>query len=190
MIVIAVPIILFCVVLMTMYCLYQQYQRHSRPYAPPPDVDTSLLMPEEPQSLRELYDWSQSGSGSGLLCSQAFDVLGLVWFSFSLHQNTYFGSDCLWYGTGYPVLAKFNKTLYICCCCFVHDNKKYRALFPVDSSFFDLSYFNQKGVFGKITNLKMISCKFLYSQCWSFMQSAVIGMFHNERNKTVDRAVL
>ena len=73
MIVIAVPIILFCVVLMTMYCLYQQYQRHSRPYAPPPDVDTSLLMPEEPQSLRELYDWSQSGSGSGLFNSQALE---------------------------------------------------------------------------------------------------------------------
>ncbi|XP_076459416.1 TGF-beta receptor type-1-like [Babylonia areolata] len=66
MIVIAVPIILFCVVLMFMYCLYQQCQRHNRPYAPPPDIDTSLLMPEEPQSLRELYDWSQSGSGSGL----------------------------------------------------------------------------------------------------------------------------
>ncbi|KAK7506299.1 hypothetical protein BaRGS_00002411 [Batillaria attramentaria] len=66
MVVIAVPIILVCVVLMTTYCLYQQYHRHNRPYAPPPDVDTSLLMPEEPQSLRELYDWSQSGSGSGL----------------------------------------------------------------------------------------------------------------------------
>lgn len=65
MVVIAVPIILVCFVLMTTYCLYQQYQRHSRP-PPLPDVDTSLLMPEEPQSLRELYDWSQSSSGSGL----------------------------------------------------------------------------------------------------------------------------
>lgn len=71
MLVIAVPIILFCVVLMTVYCLYQQFQHHNRPYAPPPDIDTSLLMPEEPTSLRELYDWSQSGSGSGWFCTKA-----------------------------------------------------------------------------------------------------------------------
>lgn len=66
MVVIAVPVILICVVLMTVYCICQQRYRRSRPYAPPPDIDTSLLVPEEPTSLRELYDWSQSGSGSGL----------------------------------------------------------------------------------------------------------------------------
>ncbi|XP_076460228.1 TGF-beta receptor type-1-like [Babylonia areolata] len=66
MIVITVPVVLLCVVLVTLYCVYQQYHRHSRPYAPQPDVDASLLMNEEPQSLREFYNWSQSGSGSGL----------------------------------------------------------------------------------------------------------------------------
>ncbi|KAL8610512.1 hypothetical protein ACOMHN_060432 [Nucella lapillus] len=67
MMVIAVPVVLLCVVLVSLYCLYQQCQRRGRPHAShAPDVDASLLMNEESQSLRELYDWSQSGSGSGL----------------------------------------------------------------------------------------------------------------------------
>ena len=65
MVVIAMPIVLLCGAAVAVYCVCQKYSCHHQ--SPPSDVDTSLLMPEEPQSLRELYDWSQSGSGSGIL---------------------------------------------------------------------------------------------------------------------------
>ncbi|BFZ22027.1 hypothetical protein BsWGS_25066 [Bradybaena similaris] len=44
------------------------FKKRFRPYAPPPDqnIDTNPLMGSQPSSLKELYDWSQSGSGSGL----------------------------------------------------------------------------------------------------------------------------
>ncbi|GFN99932.1 receptor protein serine/threonine kinase [Plakobranchus ocellatus] len=44
------------------------YKKKPRPYTPPPDqnVDTNPLMGSQPSSLKELYDFSLSGSGSGL----------------------------------------------------------------------------------------------------------------------------
>ena len=50
------------------FLLYQRHRR-GRPYAQPPDqtLDTNPLMGSQPSSLKELYDWSQSGSGSGEL---------------------------------------------------------------------------------------------------------------------------
>ena len=47
--------------------MYRTCSHRPRPYAQPPDqnIDTNPLMGSNPASFRELYDWSQSGSGSG-----------------------------------------------------------------------------------------------------------------------------
>ncbi|CAL1543622.1 unnamed protein product [Lymnaea stagnalis] len=64
---IVLPIIVFsiCVLGLVVFCYLR---RRPHPYAQPLDqhCDTSLLMGSQPSSLKELYDWSQSGSGSGL----------------------------------------------------------------------------------------------------------------------------
>ncbi|XP_005103381.1 TGF-beta receptor type-1 [Aplysia californica] len=67
-VVIALPIMALVVITIVAVYAYCYCRRRPRPYAPPPDqnVDTNPLMGSQPSSLKELYDWSQSGSGSGL----------------------------------------------------------------------------------------------------------------------------
>ncbi|KAH9498580.1 Activin receptor type-1B [Bulinus truncatus] len=50
------------------FFLYTHLHKRSPRYAQPHDQssDTSLLVGSQPSSLKDLYDWSQSGSGSGL----------------------------------------------------------------------------------------------------------------------------
>ncbi|XP_059175254.1 TGF-beta receptor type-1-like [Physella acuta] len=65
---IVLPIIVIGAIIIAGILLYYCLHKRVRPYAPPLDQnsDTSLLMGSQPSSLKELYDWSQSGSGSGL----------------------------------------------------------------------------------------------------------------------------
>uniref|UniRef100_A0A0B6YSF6 receptor protein serine/threonine kinase n=1 Tax=Arion vulgaris TaxID=1028688 RepID=A0A0B6YSF6_9EUPU len=64
-----IAVVIFLVVLISVgVALIIWYKKYCRPYASPPDqnIDTNPLMGSQPSSLKELYDWSQSGSGSGL----------------------------------------------------------------------------------------------------------------------------
>lgn len=66
MLMVIVPIVVLMVIGLAMVLAYLHCRR-SRPYAHPPDsIDTNPLMGSQPSSLKELYDWSLSGSGSGL----------------------------------------------------------------------------------------------------------------------------
>ena len=68
---VTLPLSAVCILFIVIYCLRQVCFRRRPPYAPPSDTESSLLPDKHPHSLKELCDFSQSGSGSGG-CRYAF----------------------------------------------------------------------------------------------------------------------
>ncbi|XP_067686068.1 TGF-beta receptor type-1-like [Haliotis asinina] len=65
---IAVPIVLVCALFLASFFVYQQYRKTRAPshHDVERSMETNPLVAGQPPSLHQLYDWSHSGSGSGL----------------------------------------------------------------------------------------------------------------------------
>ncbi|ELT99041.1 hypothetical protein CAPTEDRAFT_227433 [Capitella teleta] len=64
--VIAVPICLLCLIVMVVVCVMQRMRKAPRPVAVPDALEAGQLLPSDGQTLKDLLEFSCSGSGSGL----------------------------------------------------------------------------------------------------------------------------